>query len=1362
MSFLSGLSNIFHGLGHILDGGNDNQQQQNNQPQPNFMQPPTQAPGQVIQPQQQRDDPAPQLPSNTINPLFQPMQKVKLKPQVPVAGQTQPTNLPPPLAPVAPTFTPSNPGSPMVKVDMPQAPPTHLPAQVQAAGAMALAAPRVVEGLVKGTLQLPSMGAHVGQWLANKITGKDAGPNPLTQKIDSVTNTVTKPIDKMAEWSDKNSGVLGPDIQKLYKPAQVGENVGAAVPAMVAAVSKAPALISKVASLGDMFKANPKDVIDAARVAEANAKTPDEISAGLKSVNPDQATDAAAVAQQKEIQANNDAVNNTQTSPTENASVASTESVQTPPQKTEPVQSPAPQTQEGQPLAPVPEASPVSVTGTPTEVSPPTEPIPSENPSSSNPPSSTNVAQGESNVNPTGGKTAPNAPDIQSGLEELFGGKGKGSTHEVLNMDEAKASAERTVAQSDPEELIRQNADTVSVPNSGQAVFNAIETIRMLSKIEGNPEADKAVANLIDGISQYSSKAGQGGAVSRAILEDLPRPMQISVTMKNLNKARVAAGMPPIGETATGEANLAEKASVEAKLNELIEHDEALKDQQAKIEGRAQEITDNSGRARPQDQRALSKEASQLKAQNDKLAVQQAAHAGEMERYKGSLLPGGSNWEKPADWAKTSMLTAPTGRVNNVFNVSGNSLYNIVRSIPQAWMGKIYNAIKGAGTVEDKSLLNRGLISGFKKGVQQVGAELKGKQLLSGSMSKNSNPYELVKTMDNKGLNKIRNVTQALVRAPSNIIGGAMEDAQVLRSATQEGQAAGKTGLELKTYAKARAVVPTKKMVANSQLLKDVVSHMNKNPIADVLSGFGKLNGAPPQAKGVIGLVKNTLMAFPKYPATFAWNALTDHNIAANTARLVVAAHRGDSNAVIKALSGIGVDSGGMYIGYNLTNAGIITNKNGAGYSDSGKYLHIGDRYIPLGTIGMVAPDLIAGSAMHDAIHGAGHPFTTFMSTVGNTIWDTIKASGVQSLAGVGNTGWQDATQALQGKGGVSPADAGVALAAEGTSQFIPGITSDINSVINQTGLNPTHENAMTKVTKGSMGVMDKSGAPSTGTAIIPSTMKSMENRIPILSQSLPRNPGTTSNDIVDRMTRGDHVGTVQAKDEATKANATQSLASDIQNGVPVYKAPDGTAFPKGYSFDNTLKSAIQSGDYDKAITGLQGKIKVLTTPGPEHIPPSQIKDVQNNIKQLQVFKATKTDPAFVNTYSDTTNTEWKAMGNPTSDTYNPELYQKLYTLDQALAAQGVSGGNIDSAGKESTPKFALPKKSTTGRGSAASKAVQLVKSNTIGSLPTLARESFINNMSQPAPVLNLPEAKLTQPDSLIKAHKISVGMPKA
>ena len=222
-------------------------------------------------------------------------------------------------------------------------------------------------------------------------------------------------------------------------------------------------------------------------------------------------------------------------------------------------------------------------------------------------------------------------------------------------------------------------------------------------------------------------------------------------------------------------------------------------------------------------------------------------------------------------------------------------------------------------------------------------------------------------------------------------------------------------------------------------------------------------------------------------------------------------------------------------------------------------------------------------------------------------------------------------------------------------------------------------------------------------------------------------------------------------------------MVKQIQSGVPIYdKTADGTTvkgLPKGYSYSNTLDTAIQKGDYDNGIKGLQQQLKVDTTPGPLHIPPSTVSDLNAKITQLKVLQDNKIPPSLMDTYAKTDVTEWRALGDPSSSTYNPALYQQLYQLDSDLAAKGVADTSLASATSnlsgKSTNKYTSSSSSSSGSGVSSS-----VKDNTIKSRiqPThlnLSTTELGKNVD-----IKIPQIKLTTPNSLIKAHKIGVVDP--
>lgn len=1221
----------------------------------------------------------------------------------------------------------------------------------------------------------------------------------------------------------------------IYRGAQVGLNVGPMVEGAVNAATKIPAIVRAapdvLKSVPDLIKAVPDAVQGAGDAVDTlmNKITPvnllnkantatdvatplstadraaDEVAVGLKSANPNQAQDAAQQIAEKQAQ---QAAMNPQTPPTE-ASPTAPVQPQAAPQPTGPVvptpTQPAPaQSELSKPIENV--SLPNNVAPNANEVNSKVSELGGQRPENDlqsqieeahNAGDNGKVDQLISQLPPEmqgpmrnalgrpepgaelppSGRTAPNAPNVRMQLTKQLGDAAKTvgdpTEHNVLSNPELDQAAQRVVQNTPPHELLNKYSGVPKLDNA-QDLAHAKASLSVLADLtkNENPEianaAKQAIDNIMEGTEKGISSAGRTMNYSQSMYDSLPREAKISLTIRTLDKAREAAGMPLIKD------DLGLQNQVEATLNNLLGRGDNLRSELAGVEGRIQAIQDAAKAAPDMKSEVAQEYAKELKTlgtQQSKLELQAQAQNGETARYYSSLTPGKAALQRASDWARTSMLTAPSGRINNVFNIGGNALYEIARSIPQAIMNKGVNAVKGAGTTEDSSLLNNGLARGFVNGVKRVGSELKGNALVNGLdkdtlANKASGSYELVRTKNNMGLNKVVNATQALVKAPSNAIGGAVKGAQLVRYARQEGEAAGLTGKALDIYAQARSLVPSKQMADRAQQLQDTVSHMNKNWLSDMAGKlFGDTSRLEGNAKGAAGLIKNTLLPFPKYASTFVWNTLTDRNVVADTIRAAGAIKNGDLNALTKAISGFAMDGTGMYVGYHLAQNGLITTKDGNGYSDSGAYLHLGNRYIPLGTLGVGAEPLLAGTAIHEAVNSSGDAASKFFGTIWNTVFNTIKAGGAQSLVGADNRSVTAIQKALTGSDGVTPADAAAVGAGQFAGQFIPGAFSDINAGLNHSPLNPTGEAANTKVTKGSLGVTTPStGEPSTAKAIPQSEVRSLESRIPILSQTLERSPNTTAPDLLDRATRGSHVGGTQAAAAQQAAATKQSVQDKIAAGIPVYQPAKGTA-PKGYSFDNTLNTAIQTGQFDKAIQGLQDELATMNKPGPEHIPPSTKQAVQDKITQLRVAAGAHLSYSDMELYNNTSVTAWRNMGDPNKSTYDPKTYQKLWNIDQALAQAGVAGSfkltassSSNVAKLSSDQKYSTKASTSKGGGSSAS---SLVKNNKIGSLPTIARENFVSNLNARPVTANIPQVKLTPPGSLIKAHKISVGFPR-
>lgn len=93
----------------------------------------------------------------------------------------------------------------------------------------------------------------------------------------------------------------------------------------------------------------------------------------------------------------------------------------------------------------------------------------------------------------------------------------------------------------------------------------------------------------------------------------------------------------------------------------------------------------------------------------------------------------------------------------------------------------------------------------------------------------------------------------------------------------------------------------------------------------------------------------------------------------------------------------------------------------------------------------------------------------------------------------------------------------------------------------------------------------------------------------------------------------------------------------------------------------------------------------------------------------LAVAKVNKTgnyDYKFQNLYDKTDLTEWRDMGDPESESYDPEMYQKLYNYDSERAKVDASGKSSDN----SKNKYSVKTSGSGGAGSAASRAAAAAK----------------------------------------------------
>lgn len=1280
-----------------------------------------------------------------------------------------------------------------------------------AAAGVPLGVLRAGEGLAQGAVQLPKTIAHAGDWVLNKLTGH-SGTSRITKAIDEHTAVAEKPLDWLAQKTDEASLAYGQKSGDSYKPAQIATNIATLVPGAVtlgakaAELSKIEPLATGLGKVNDVIDAqknasplfqawekyNPlikaktlgkvDDVVEntapeAGLAGESGGSPPNEIAPGVSSVNPNQVDDAA-----EQIVANTPppaplAPVEASASAAPDAPVSKTPVVRDPVDVSggtlAPPVAPAPVASVAGEIAPVPpvipsEPAPLPVTQPPVAplaapiepgqppaavVAPPVapEPVPPVV-AGVEPQAVPGAAPAEAAATPQQPAavvpgTAPNAPGIRQALEKQLGEAAKTvddtalNTHEILSNEALDTAAKRVIATMSDDEL-------VTAYGTGGAKFNDVSDVargkaaleRLIAlKGAGSEEAAKAIDNIINASQDVISSSGRQLNYSQTFYDSLPREAKVSYLIRNIDKKNaLVEGYQAIAD----DPEL--RQAVEAKFNDMLAADESSKEKIAGIEGVIQQVIDD-----PAGSGHTAQDVAALRKQLNTLDLARQANNGEMAKYYDTLVPKDSAGARAGDLGRTMMLGSVAGRFNDVVTTGANTAHTLLGMTGESLMGKVANAVgdtpgKYIDTLPSPRAIARGASEGLEKSTGEFGGKIYAEDLQKTLKSTNQGEKsQLLRSVGNGLLSKARRTIRAGAEFATNLSEG-VKEAQLTRLAAQEGKQLGLAGDDLKAFTEARSALPSRGMLENATKLHEEVNNINDNPISSVLGhiadGLGKIPVVGEQ-------IRNLTIPFTRWTGGQLWNAVTDKNVIANMGKVIKAAADGDNQAVVSNLSKLAVNTTAtMTLGYKLAQSGVLTTKGPEGYSDDGLYLHVGSRYIPATFLGFLAPSMILGYATYHGLNNEDNASGSVAAKIGdvaNTVFNTSwRAYSGNSLIGADNQIQKAVVAAGQSGSKVDAKDVAATAAGQVVGQYIPAATSDVNSFLNNgLGLNgkgipaynnPNHEAALTKATKTN---------PDSGRQIkdYPRTaFNQVLNRIPGVSQHLPRKAGVAADDFVDRVTRGDReTGTEVAAQKVTADKAAQGKADTVAN-IP---NPDES------NFDQKVQARVEDGNYEAAIAGL--KQKMASNEKDPNIPKSKSADLDKQIKQLEVTKAGAYEPKTIDLYKKTSLSEWRVMGDSESDNYDPATYALLLRYDNELAKAGVSANTT----KGTSNKFSV-KEDKAGKNSALNK----IKSNTLGSTPSLPKVSFGDLAPKKITDVKIPTIQQVKAGDLIKKRKITVN----
>jgi hypothetical protein len=186
----------------------------------------------------------------------------------------------------------------------------------------------------------------------------------------------------------------------------------------------------------------------------------------------------------------------------------------------------------------------------------------------------------------------------------------------------------------------------------------------------------------------------------------------------------------------------------------------------------------------------------------------------------------------------------------------------------------------------------------------------------------------------------------------------------------------------------------------------------------------------------------------------------------------------------------------------------------------------------------------------------------------------------------------------------------------------------------------------------------------------------------------------------------------------------------------------------KGVSKDGTDTAYLEKGQYDTNLAVLNLK-RDLMADDPS-TKPSDLKDLDTAIKRGTVYKDNQVPYELISEYKSVGVDEWRNMGNPEKDEYDPDMYQKLYEIDQMLTEAGVSykKGALDK------PKyFAKTSGSGSGSGSGSKKIGTDFGTLSLGGVNAPNVRQY--DMSRMSGTSNIPIINIKRPEIV---HKITQG----
>lgn len=671
----------------------------------------------------------------------------------------------------------------------------------------------------------------------------------------------------------------------------------------------------------------------------------------------------------------------------------------------------------------------------------------------------------------------------------------------------------------------------------------------------------------------------------------------------------------------------------------------------------------------------------------------------------------GSEWYRQisdslGDVQRTAMLSSLTGRVRDLALTTANRGIIGASRLQSGIAGSIYNKLPNRSIQAETvgvggGRLARGNVAARitrKAQGQEALDVLQGRYVGGGPEELGNVSKALRDSRVGTGAKRLPSRVVSFMTQLAPVSSAGAKGRQIARTAEAEAARAGLKGEMAERFVQSSILAPSDAAKLRSSQLFDKINLTDNGWGA---KGAEYVSNLFEKIPIVGGMIRNSTIPFGRILGNGIEQAVTDRNILYNAGKIVQEARRGNPQAVIDQIGNLATNAEMIGAAYLLWNSGLITTEDVNGDKYSGVYLKLGNnKTFDLSNLPQTSMIAAFAGMMSAALGDGGVSPTTATLNAVKQVGLSDPLGGQSPIASNLKNVFDASIYGNEETADNALAKAGIQIAGNTARQFIPAIGGDINSSINSVaGRNAPQ----TKATRKEL-VTNKNGTQSTKvkTDVLGTEVNRTLAALPGIQQAtLPERADRTNRSLIDRSlgtTRGVEGGVKEENDKAVDTSGKSGFGnwyqiakindkkSGDQIGQKIQRNDGETAAYSGKIANSLMddpnainrmavtKDELQSYKEDDKYADVLGYYDAVYR-NTQALGESKkkVEAARLDYARAKVNSENQVPYRVQELYRTTSNSEWRAMGNPESDSYDPDTYKMLAEYDKLLTGAGAS-----------------------------------------------------------------------------------------